>query len=401
MKHLRIIAALAVAPLVLGVTACSAGAGADSADGSVLTFWDGFTQYDADSPFGQLISTCEDKTGIKIKRTADASVTDNLLQAASAGSTPNLVILDNPTVAQFAETGLLVDNATSGLDTDGQRENVLAAAQVDGKTYGGSLGSNTLALFYNTEKLKAAGVTPPTTWAELRAAVEATTQGDTRGIAFSATNSEEGTFQFLPFYWGAGADLSKLSSPEAAEALQLWTDWMQSGQAAESNINSNQQDVRDQFLAGGAAMMVNGTWQLGALDDAGIPYAVVPIPAIDGGPAPSPLGGEFIEVVASSEKTQAASAEFAQCFIDPANARGWTEGQNYISPYPDEAEAQAEANPALRPWVDAVAAAYGRTSDLGSKYPTVSQAIWTAMQQSLTGAKTPSEALEAAQKSLG
>src|SRR5690606_17270779 len=119
-------------------------------------------------------------------------------------------------------------------------------------------------------------------------------------------------------------------------------DWMQSGQAAESNINSNQQDVRDQFLAGGAAMMVNGTWQLGALDDAGIPYAVVPIPAIDGGPAPSPLGGEFIEVVASSEKTQAASAEFAQCFIDPANARGWTEGQNYISPYPDEAEAQAE-----------------------------------------------------------
>src|SRR5690606_21250126 len=155
-KHLRIIAALAVAPLVLGVTACSAGAGADSADGSVLTFWDGFTQYDADSPFGQLISTCEDKTGIKIKRTADASVTDNLLQAASASSTPNLVILDNPTVAQFAETGLLVDNATSGLDTDGQRENVLAAAQVDGKTYGGSLGSNTLALFYNTEKLKAA-----------------------------------------------------------------------------------------------------------------------------------------------------------------------------------------------------------------------------------------------------
>jgi multiple sugar transport system substrate-binding protein len=398
-QHRRIIAALAVAPLILGTTACSAG-GAEGSDVKTLAFWDGFTQYDENSPFGKLISTCEDETGITIERTADAAVADNLLQAASGGNTPNLVILDNPTVAQFAETGLLVDNGSSGLDTEGQRENVLAAAQVGGKTYGGSLGSNTLALFYNTDMLAAAGVTPPTNWDELKAAVEATTQGDTKGIAFSATNTEEGTFQFLPFFWGAGADLDDIASPEAAQALQLWTDWIQQGQASESNINANQQDIRDQFLGGGAAMMVNGTWQLGALDEAEIPYAVVPIPAIDGGAAPSPLGGEFIEVVASDDAAEAASGEFAQCFINADNARQWTEGQNYISPYPDEADAQAQANPALQPWVDAVAAAKGRTANLGSDYPNVSKAIWTAVQESATGQKSPSDALEAAKTSV-
>ncbi len=190
MQQRRVLGMLAAAPLILGIAACSGGS--NEPDASTLTLWDGFTQYDEESPFGRLISLCEEETGITIERTADAAVADNLLRAATTGSTPDLVILDNPNIAQFAETGLLVDNETSGLDTGDQRENVLAAAQVDGKTYGGSLGSNTLALFYNTDLLEAAGLEPPTDWDELRAAVEATTQGDTYGIAFSAVNTEEG-----------------------------------------------------------------------------------------------------------------------------------------------------------------------------------------------------------------
>lgn len=401
MKQRRILAVLAAASVIGGLAACAPTGGTTGEEVTSLTIWDYFTHLDGESHLAKLYEACEAETGITIERTADAAVSDNLLQAASGGNTPDLVILDNPNVAEFAETGLLVANSVSGLDASGQRENVLAAAQTGGETYGASIGSNTLALFYNTEKLAAAGVEPPTNWEELRATVAATTVGDTYGIAISAIAGEEGSFQFEPFLWGAGASLEQLDSPEAVEALQLWTDWVTSGQASQSNLNANQQDVRDQFISGGAAMMVNGTWQLNSLNESGVPYAVVPIPAIDGGPAPSPLGGEFIEIVKGDDATVAASTTFAQCLIDPANLDAWIAAQSYISPYAADGEAQAEANPALRPWVDAIAVAQGRTADLGSAYPTASRALSTAIQEALTGVKTPQEALEAAQSSIG
>jgi multiple sugar transport system substrate-binding protein len=396
---------LAVAlPLAGGLTACSNSSGGSSGNASSsvssLTLWDGWTQYDATSPWGTLIAACEKQTGITIQRTSDAEIATKLLQAASSHSAPDLAILDNPSVAQFAETGLLIDNSVSGLDTSAVMPNVLAAGQVGGKTYGSSMGANTLALFYNTGMFTAAGLTPPTTWAELESDAAALSKGDVKGIGFSALGTEEGTFQFLPFFWGAGAKLKDIASPEAVKALQFWTDLVSKGYASQSNLNANQQDIRDQFMAGKLGMMVNGTWQLTTLDGAGTPYAVVPIPGVDGGTAPSPLGGEFIQVVKSDAGHPAAAAKFAQCVIKPENLKGWTDGQSYIMPYASAAADQATAKPALKPWVTAVSSAQGRTADLGSAYPNTSKALWTAIQESLSGVKQPKPALDAAAASL-
>ncbi|QHC67795.1 extracellular solute-binding protein [Rathayibacter sp. VKM Ac-2759] len=383
----------------VALSACSAGGGSEGSD-TTLTIWDGFTQYDASSPYGTLLSSCEASTGVTLERTSDPDLTTKLLQAASSKTTPNLVILDNPNVAKFADTGLLVDNGTSGLDTSDVLPNVLAAGRLDGKTYGSSIGSNTLALFYNKDLFDAAGITPPTTWDELTAAAASLTSGDVKGIGFSANASEEGTFQFLPFFWGSGATLEDISSDDAVSALALWTDLVKAGSASQANVNSNQQDVRDQFLAGKLGMMVNGTWQLSALDEAGMNYGVVPLPAKDGGAAPSPLGGEFIEVVTADDAKQKLATEFAQCVIEPDSLKAWAAGQSYIMPYADAAADQATEDPALEPWVEAITVAQGRTSDLGVAYPDTSKALYTAIQEALTGSKTPQAALDDAAASL-
>ncbi|WP_458117231.1 sugar ABC transporter substrate-binding protein [Arthrobacter sp. D2-10] len=398
-RHKRTEASLGMTVVLgLALSACSAGASSDSSN--TLTLWDAYTQYDENSPYGKLISGCESSTGISIERTSDPSLETKFLQAASSKTTPNLIVLDNPSVARFADVGLLVDNEASGLDTADVLPNVLAAGQLDGKTYGSSLGSNTLALFYNKDLLSAAGVQPPTNWEELKAAAVALSTGDVKGLGFSASGSEEGTFQFLPFFWGAGASLEDISSPEAVEALTLWVDLVQSGAASEANVNTNQQDVRDQFLAGKLGMMVNGTWQLSALDEAGLNYGVIPLPAKNGEAAPSPLGGEFIEVVVADAEMQELSTEFAQCMIDPANLTEWAAGQSYIMPYPDAAADQATADSALVPWVEAITAAQGRTAELGVAYPETSKALYTAIQEALTGSKTPQAALDDAAASL-
>jgi multiple sugar transport system substrate-binding protein len=61
-------------------------------------------------------------------------------------------------------------------------------------------------------------------------------------------------------------------------------------------------------------------------------------------------------------------------------------------------EKQVAANPDLKVWVEAVGAAKGRTSDnLGTKYPKISEPMWTAFQAALSGSKSPQDALKAAQ----
>lgn len=403
-QRLLAIAAAISLPVILISAGCTSGGGASPSNSAPtvtkLALWDGYSQYNTgSSPYEGLISTCEKATGITIERTVDQKTGDRLTQAASTGALPDLVVLDNPNVAQFAQTGVLVDNETSGIDTSKMLPNIVASGKYKGKTYGAPFGSNTLALFYNKDMFTAAGLTPPTTWDELKTAAQKLTNKSKGqyGIAFSARPDAEGTFQFLPFFWGAGAALTKLDSPEATEALQFWVDLVKGGYASSENVTLNQQEVRDQFTAGHTAMMVNGTWQLNELDKSGVKYAVVPIPAKAGGPAASPLGGEFINVVQNKDSARVkAAAAFANCFVQPANLTGWLTGQTYISPYADQAAQQASADARLVPWVKAVGAARSRTEDLGSAYAGVATKLGEAISSAVAGQSKPADALKTA-----
>jgi hypothetical protein len=149
--------------------------------------------------------------------------------------------------------------------------------------------------------LDEAGVEPPTTWDEVRDVAAALTGDGVYGIAFSAVATEEGSWQFEPWFWGAGADLTQLDSPEAVQALEFWVDLVESGYASRSVVTWSQGDVNDQFIAGNAAMMQNGVWNLPTLDESGINYNVVPIPMPEGGAAPGPMGGEVLALPLSGD----------------------------------------------------------------------------------------------------
>ena len=83
-----------------------------------------------------------------------------------------------------------------------------------------------MALFYNKDMFAAANLQPPTTWAEIESDAAALTKNGVYGIAWSSTAGEEGSWQFEPWFWGAGADLTKLDSPQAVKALQSKPTWL-------------------------------------------------------------------------------------------------------------------------------------------------------------------------------
>jgi multiple sugar transport system substrate-binding protein len=401
------LAACAAAVLLAGgLAACSSSSNSSSGGdtGGTYTIWDPYPQFDDSSAWVQLLKKCGTDAGVTVKRTGfdTTDLTSKVLLAAQQGNSPDVLIVDNPVVSTLADAAVLSTTDENKIDTSTVLPNLLAAGQIGGKTYGMPIGANTLALYYNKSILSAAGVDPTTIkdWGTLTAALGKVKATGKKGITFSAIGTEEGSFQFLPWFWAAGAQLTALDSPQAVAALNLWTDWLKQGYAPNSVINNTQTTSWQEFATGQYAFGENGTWQLANAKKTGFDYGIIPIPSQAGGAAPAPTGGEFVTMpVQKSTGRYATTVKIVTCLASPDNLYDTDTTLSYIAPIKSVQDKQAAANPDLKVWVDAVAVAKGRTSDnLGTKYPKISQPLWTAFQAALSGAKTPQAALTAAQQ---
>jgi multiple sugar transport system substrate-binding protein len=326
------------------------------------------------------------------------------LQMAAVRKPPAISAIDNPDVLRVAKAGILKD-----ISADVAKIEVWSdvypgpkAAVTDGsKVYGVPVGSNSLALYYNKKLLTDGGVSaPPQTWDQLTETATKTTKSPVYGIAFSAVNTEEATWQWEPFLWSNGGSLSDLTSESAKVALELWVDWVKKGLASKDVVNWDQGDVPNQFVSGRAATMVMGPWQLANVKKSGVDFGIVTIPVPKEGSKPVvPLGGEVWCVLKGDPKVEAAAVKFVQFTQDPSRLRTICDTFNYISSVRSVAKQQGEANPELQPFVDQMATARARSQEGGAKYPEISLAARTAIQRALTGQATAETALkEAAEK---
>ncbi|WP_405875297.1 MULTISPECIES: extracellular solute-binding protein [unclassified Streptomyces] len=401
-------AALTVAALATATTACSSGgsSSAKGGDSGTYTIWDPYPQFAKGSAWTKLLDKCGTKAGVKIKRTGfdTSDLANKTLLAAQQGNSPDVLIVDNPVVSTLAEAGVLTTTDDSNLDTSKVDANLLAAGQSHGKTYGTPIGANTLALYYNKKVLAAAGVDIAAVkdWPSLTAALEKVKKAGKKGITFSAIGTEEGSFQFLPWFWGAGAKLTQLDSSQGESALSLWNGWLKKGYAPNSVLNNTQTTSWQEFATGDYAFAENGTWQLANAEKAGLDYGVLPIPAATGGNAAAPTGGEFVTIPVQDDTGRyATSQELTACLTSTQNLYDTDTTLSYVAPTSEVQGKQVAANAKLKPWVDAVQAAKGRTSDdLGTKYPKISEQLWKAVQSTLSGAKSPNDALTTAQNAV-
>ncbi|PNG21932.1 sugar ABC transporter substrate-binding protein [Streptomyces cahuitamycinicus] len=393
---------------VVAVTgaACSSGSGstdAKGADSGTYTVWDPYPQFAKGSAWVKLLDECGAKAGVKIKRTGfdTSDLANKALLAAQQDNSADVLIVDNPVVSTLAEAGVLTSTEDNKLDTSKADPNLLAAGQSDGKTYGTPIGANTLALYYNKEVLKEAGVDIASVkdWKSLTAALAKVKAAGKKGITFSAIGTEEGSFQFLPWFWGAGAKLTELDSAQAVSALSLWKDWLGRGYAPNSVINNTQTTSWQEFAGGDYAFAENGTWQLANAEKAGFEYGVLPIPGADGGSAAAPTGGEFVTLPVQGDTGRyTTSQKLATCLTSTQNLYDTDTTLSYVAPTGEVQAKQVAANAELKPWVEAVKAAKGRTSDdLGTQYPKISEQLWKAVQSALSGAESPKDALTSAQ----
>ncbi|GGL92101.1 sugar transporter [Streptomyces fumigatiscleroticus] len=350
----------------------------------------------------EAMARCSKQLGVTIEQQSvpAAQVMTKALRMASSKSLPDIIQFDASEMPTFADAGGLVDLKSLGLSTDDIPQGIVNFGSYKGTYYGAARSVNTLALFYNKDLLDEAGVRVPTTWAELRAAAKKLTQGKRYGLALSAGGAEDGVFQFTPFMWSNGGDETELDSPQVAEALDYWKDLLKDGSLSKSTVNWTQADVNDQFMAGNAAMMINGPWQVETLNtDKSLHWEIAQIPVPEAGDdSVGPLGGAILTVPNTGDEARERTAgKIVACLSSQKEQLTYALNSWMVPANSKAAAAWREKVPELDALADQVAVARSRTAKLGAGWSSVSLALQSAFQSALTG-QSSEAALKLAQQ---
>ena len=404
-RTMRGIAFIGAGVMALGLAACS-GTKTDSADSGsasggqvTVEMWDYLSGETANDSINASIAEFEKANpDIKVKRTtfAFADLSKSILQGSVGGQVPDVAVVDVVDNQNFASLGMLKDLSNDGINKSDFFEGPWSSVVYEGKTYGIPLNSNNLALYYNKQMLKDAGVEVPTDWASLKEVAKKTTKGDVKGIAISAVKSESATFQILPFVWQTGGDLKDYAT-SGATALAYLRGLIDDGSMSEAVSNYTQEDARTQFITGKSAMMINGPWELATLTkDAQFDWDVAPLPKDKR--AATSMGGENV-VVMNGAKQSDAAVKLAKFLTSAEGAKIYCDGSGQLSSRPDlQGKLKLSNDPKLKVFEDQLQYAHARA--YGKDYPKISEAIQLSMQEALTGASTPEAAAKKAADSI-
>ncbi|WEK54765.1 MAG: sugar ABC transporter substrate-binding protein [Candidatus Cohnella colombiensis] len=326
-----------------------------------------------------------------------ADNTKKLMVGIVSKTLPDIALVDGADHLSLAAAGVFAD--ISDLikqwgEIDQYFDGPMSSTILDGKNYGIPLSNNLLALFYNVDMFEAANLQPPTTWEELKSIAATLSKDGVYGFGASGINSEEGVFQFLPFVWQGGGDVTNINSQGTIDALNLWKGLIDNGNMTKDILTQTQQDVMIQFAAGKTAMMVNGPWQIPNLTkQATFKWATVPLPK---GQADGTILGGMNLGISSESKHQDAAWDFLKFTQEAENLKNINVAIGNVAPRKDVVQDDHwQKNALLKPFADSMPFAKARA--YGPDYPKMSIAIQEMMQKVFTNHTSADNAVKEAE----
>ena len=334
-------------------------------------------------------------------------VRQKLLAAIEAGDPPDLVRFDLPWTPEFASMGKLEDltekvNAWGEIDDfyEGRLETVL----LDGKYYGVPSNSNNLALVYNQEMIDAAGITEaPKTWAELKDYAQRLTvmSGgaiDVAGLVIGGRKNETIPFHFLPWLWQAGGDVDQINSEAGVRALEEWKSYLTDGVIPEGMLGWGNSELRQQFEAGKAAMMINGPGHVAAIPNnvPDLEFGIWLLPC--DAECASVIGGEDW-VIPMGARGQEAAWEVLKYYSSPEIHEWWCVNTKTLPSRISVGGAEVfNTDPKIKVFVEQNEVARPRPVD--PRYAEISEIIQVAVQSALTNQMSSQAALDQAHTAI-
>lgn len=259
-----------------------------------------------------------------------------------AGKGPDVVNLYYGWAPKYVEAGYLqplpVDEFSPRM-IENEFLPMVDAVKLNGKYWGLPTAVRALALFWNKDLFKEAGLDPnkpPRTWEQLQDyAVKLTKQDKGQllqeGYAWNAGGQDNHVFvQVLLRQWGVNPfspDNKKVlwnSKPGGYEAFEWWTNLATRYKVGEPNFMG---DYRTAFISGKAAMMIDGSFALGTLKSKAkdINWGVTTLPVREANGVKSNFGSFWLNgltVNARGEKREAA-IKFLKFLTSPEVMKRW------------------------------------------------------------------------------
>lgn len=364
-----------------------------------------------DQPAPQLVdefNKSQNEIRVEYRQVQFADLMSDVMRAYAVGKAPDIYSVDVPFNAMLASKGALYDltdmvKTSSVIRIEDYYPGPVESAMWDGKLYGVPKATNTIALFYNEDLFKAAGINqPPATWDELLEAARKLTdkQKNIYGLAFSAQASEQGTFQFLPWVQMAGGNWDKVNGPGGVKALSVWKAALAEGLASPDTTSRSQWNSMSTFITGNAAMAISGPWELDRLSkEAKFNWKLALLPVAEAGGPRSSAIGDYNWVVFKSTKHPAETFKVLEYLAsqdkDMYQRFGQLPAEHNIS-IPSTGDEKRDQ--ALKVFQEQLQ--YAKPRGPSPEWPKVSKAIQDAIQSALTGAATPQEALDEAQATI-
>lgn len=337
-----------------------------------------------------------------------------LQSVMGSNNSPHVVAADITGMAKLRSTGklLALDDylKDNGVDVDQFYPALLEYGKQDGKIYSLPVSTNNLALFYNKDLFKQAGLDPnqpPVTWDELKKDAEII-QSKIPGIyGFEfytqvGDNGEGLTWQLQPFLWQTGADFIKdgkaaFNNPQGLQALTFITDLIKNKLAPVGSW--------DDFSKGKAAMVIDGSWMVGIWKESlNFDFGTAMIPIPENGTNATNMGGEQVFVLNKSNQENAAAVRFISYLVQKETQIEWDKKTGFMPIRKDVAEDKAytdwvnSTEPRLLPFVQQQQYAHARPSII--EYPDTSLAFAKEIEKAYYQKVSPGEALKNAEKAV-
>ncbi|RYM93666.1 ABC transporter substrate-binding protein [Bifidobacterium animalis] len=331
-RFTRVLASVLACVTIVGISACggsNANKGSQGDENKAdLVFWG----WDSGNSMKRLIDGFESENpGITVKfnATGTASNTQTALSNAIAAGkgAPDVVMLEDPTVTQFAVTGDLVDLSSFGADKEADKfaAGPWGKLQYNSKPYAMPIDSGPEMLFYNKAVFDKAGVDGEKikTWDDYYEAAK-----KVRATGAYMTNNSGSAMEYQPFTaqaWQAGArpwkvDGDKITIDMTNDAGMKKYIAFQQKLIDEDLINTQIANWSDEWNRslndGSIASLTIGAWMpvnlMNAAPDQKGNWRVTQLPQWNEGDQVSSEDGGSALAITSQSKNQAAAYKFIQ-----------------------------------------------------------------------------------------
>ncbi len=407
--HLRAVGGAILLAHALGC----ARADARSGEGE-LRVWAFGTEGEALAPIAREFEQANPGTHIRVQAIPWTAAHEKLLTAFVGGALPDVAQLGNTWIPEFAAL-----NALEPLDSLTARDSalvpradyfpgVLATNVVDSVLYGIPWYVDTPVLFYRTDLLRKAGMaSPPTTWAELRDALERVKKVQPVG-SYPALLPLNEWPQPVIFGMQAGSRLladhdtrGAFSDPAFRRGFAFYISLFKDS-LAPTLANTQISNVYQEFAAGRTAFYITGPWNVGefkkrlpaSMNNA---WMTAPMPGPDSAGI-SLAGGSSIVIMRTSAMKDVAW-RFLTFLSDPAR-----QSRFYVKTGDLPARRSAWAAPALAsdPYLAAFRTQLGRTVSTPAvpEVELIVQLVAQAGERAARGRQTIDEALASLDKEV-